>query len=103
MKSPKRRRAGATETVGVSMDPDTKRKLKELAAERHQGNVSALIVEMTEAAVRQAAFERAWRWYGGPEPTEAERAKIDAELEEGWRLAREHAAKRRKSKRRTAA
>jgi hypothetical protein len=58
MKARKRRRAGATETVGVSLDAETKRQLKALAEERHQGNVSALITEMTEAAVRQAAFER---------------------------------------------
>ena len=84
----KRRRAGATETIGVSLDAETKRKLKILAAEKHRGNVSALISEMTEEALRRAAFERAWRWYGGPEPTDRARAKIDAELDEGWKLAR---------------
>jgi hypothetical protein len=72
----RRRRPGATETLGVSVDPGTKRALKALAGERHGGNVSALISEMTTDAVRQAAFERAWRWYGGPEPTDADRAKI---------------------------
>ena len=92
---------GATETVGVSLDAATKRKLKELAAAKHHGNVSALITEMTEEAVRQDAFERAWRWYGGPEPSTSTRAKIDAELEEGWKLAQKHASK--KPKRRTAA
>jgi len=91
----KRRRPGATATIGVSVDPDTKKALKALADEKHGGNVSALISEMTSEAVRQAAFERAWRWYGGPEPTAATRAKLDAELEEGWRLARKHAAKKR--------
>ena len=97
----RRRRAGATETIGVSLDPDTKRKLKRLADERHGGNVSALVAEMADAAVRQAAFERAWQWYGGPEPSDAARAKIDADLDEGWAHARKHAAK--KSRRRTAA
>ena len=100
--NPKRnRRAGATETVGVSLDAQTKRKLKSLAKERHNGNVSALITEMTEAAVRQAAFERAWRWYGGEEPSQAVRSKIDADLEDGWALARKPASKR--SRRKTAA
>lgn len=33
--------------------------LKKLAAKKHQGNVSALIAEMAEDAVRQAAFEKA--------------------------------------------
>lgn len=99
MKPKKRRRAGATETVGVSLDAETKRTLKALAAVRHQGNVSALIAEMTEAAVRQAAFERAWQWYGGPSLTDAARQRIDAELEEGWDLARKHASKKPKRKR----
>ena len=85
----------------MSLDPVTKRKLKALAAAKHNGNVSALITEMTEEAVRQAAFERAWRWYGGPEPSDATRTKIDAALEEGWKLAQKHSI--RKPKRRKAA
>lgn len=88
MKPKRKRRAGATQTVGVSLDAATKRQLKLLAKDKHRGNVSALISEMTEDAVRRAAFERAWRWYDGPEPTGAARARIDAELEEGWKLAR---------------
>ncbi|HEV3189969.1 MAG TPA: hypothetical protein VGY54_05705, partial [Polyangiaceae bacterium] len=88
MKPRRSRRAGATETMGVSLDIHTKRKLKALARQRHGGNVSALIAEMTEAAVRQAAFERAWQWYGGDELSNAARAKVDADLEEGWALAR---------------
>jgi hypothetical protein len=101
MKPKRSRRAGATETVGVSLDVETKRNLKALADERHNGNVSALISEMTETAVRQAAFERAWRWYGGKEPSDVVRSKIDANLERGWALARRHAAK--PSRRKTAA
>jgi hypothetical protein len=96
----RRRRPGATETIGVSVDPETKRILKALADERHDGNVSALIAEMTAEAVRQAAFERAWRWYGGPDLTQSDRAKLDRELDEGWRHARGRGSKTR---RRTAA
>lgn len=97
MKPKRARRAGATATIGVSVDPATKRKLKALARASHRGNVSALITEMTEAAVRQASFDRAWRWYGGPEPSAATRARIDAELEEGWALARKRSGKRPRS------
>ena len=97
------RRPGATETIGISVDPETKKTLKALAREKHRGNVSALIAEMTTDAVRKAAFERAWQWYGGPEPTPEERAQIRAELEEGWKLARDHARKNKKSKRKKAA
>ena len=96
MKVRKRRRGGATETVGVSLDPGTKRTLKKLAAQKHQGNVSALIAEMAEDAVRQAAFEKAWAWYGGPELTSEARDNIDAEFEEGWRLARKYAVKKKR-------
>ena len=95
----KRRRAGATETVGVSLDSGTKRTLKKLAAQKHQGNVSALIAEMAEEAVRQAAFEKAWAWYGGPKLTDEVRSSVDAELEEGWNLARKHAAKKKRRRR----
>ncbi len=95
MKSKRPRRPGATETIGVSLDAATKRKLKELARQKHHGNVSALITEMTEAAVRQAAFERAWQWYAGPLPSDADRKKIDVELEEGWALARKRRPRKR--------
>ena len=94
----KRRRAGATETIGVSVDPETKRVLKALAEKRHGGNVSALISEMAVEAIRRAAFERAWAWYGGPEPTAADRAKLDRELDEGWAVARKHVAKRKRTR-----
>ena len=97
MKTRKSRRKGATETIGVSLDSETKRVLKDLAAEKHGGNVSALITEMAADAARKAAFARAWEWYGGPDPTVEERARIDTELAEGWRLARKHARRRRTS------
>jgi hypothetical protein len=94
----KRRRSGATETIGVSLDVGTKRALKALAEERHGGNVSALISEMTAEAVRQAAFERAWAWYGGPEPTNADRRRLDKEFDEGWAQARKHATRKKRSR-----
>jgi hypothetical protein len=95
----RKRRAGATETFSVSVDRETKRRLKALATKRHQGNVSALITELALEGERQAAFERAWRWYGGPEPMEKESRAIRAEWEEGWKLAR----KAKKSSRKTRA
>jgi hypothetical protein len=94
----KRRRLGATETIGISVDPETKRALRTLAEERHGGNVSALISEMTIDAIRQAAFERAFRWYAGPELNDTDRAKLDRELDEGWALARKHTAKKKRAR-----
>lgn len=101
MKPKRKRRAGATATIGVSLDPETKRKLKALAAAKHDGNVSALIAEMTEDALRQAAFETAWRWYGGTDLSDEAREALDAEMNEGWAHARKHA--RRRSRGKTAA
>ena len=98
MKPRKARRTGATETIGISLDARTKAALKRLAAKAHGGNVSALVSDMTALALRQAAFEKAWAWYGGPDPSDARRAEIDAEWEEGWTLARRHAAKRARGK-----
>ena len=93
----KRRRAGATQTFSVSVDPETKRRLKALAARKYRGNVSALITDLALEGERQAAFERAWRWYGGREPTAGESAAIRAEWEEGWNLARKPKRLRRTS------
>ncbi|MBX3188819.1 MAG: hypothetical protein KF819_17505 [Labilithrix sp.] len=100
-KSRRSRRPGATETFSVSVDRKTKLRLKTLARARHGGNVSALITELALEGERHAAFERAWQWYGGPEPTADELAALRAEWEGGWKLARKARAKR--SKRRTAA
>jgi hypothetical protein len=47
--------------------------------------------DATAEASRREAFERAWHWDGGPEPSDSTRAEIDAELDEGWTLARKHA------------
>jgi hypothetical protein len=82
------RRAGATETFSVSVDRETKRRLKALAKAKYGGNVSAMVTELAREGERQAAFERAWTWYGGPEPTAKEAAAIHAQWEEGWALAR---------------
>ena len=91
----KKRRAGATETFSVSVDRETKQRLKRLASERHGGNVSALITDLAREGERQAAFETAWQWYGGPEPTRQQAAAIRAEWEEGWNLARKAKRTRR--------
>jgi hypothetical protein len=94
----KTRRPGATETFSVSVDRRTKRRLKALAKMNYGGNVSALITDLAREGERQAAFERAWRWYGGPEPTPAESTAIRAEWEEGWALARKEARRGKRGK-----
>ena len=93
------RRAGATETFSVSVDRSTRARLETLARARHAGNVSALITELALEGERQTAFEDAWAWYGGPEPTAKESDALRADWEDGWKLAR----KAKRPKRSTAA
>ncbi len=51
----KRRRAGATETFSVSVDPETKAALRALADSEFGGNLSALITDMAAEARRRNA------------------------------------------------
>jgi hypothetical protein len=94
----KKRRAGTTATFSVSVDRETKAILKARAERIHGGNMSALIAELGREAERRDAFERVREWVGGSVLTDEDRTRIDAELKEGWQLARSHAKKsRRKS------
>jgi hypothetical protein len=76
----RKRRAGKTQTIGVSVSKETLALLKERADRLHGGNVSALITEYAAQARRDEAFDRAWAWYGGPEPTPEERLEILSEI-----------------------
>jgi hypothetical protein len=53
MKRTKRRRAGATETFSVSVDPETKTALRRLADADYGGNMSALVTDLAEDARRR--------------------------------------------------
>ena len=55
MKSPKQRRAGATETFSVSVDPATKKALRSLADAEYGGNMSALVTDLAEEARRRTS------------------------------------------------
>jgi hypothetical protein len=91
----RKRRPGATETFSVSIDTKTKAMLKARAKRLYGGNMSALITELGREAERRDAFDRIREWAGGSTLTDAARATIDAELSEGWSLARSHAKKSR--------
>lgn len=91
----RQRRAGATETFSVSVDPETKNALRALADSAYGGNLSALVTELAEDARRRlaaGAFLKRNKLRGA---TAEEAASIEAELE------REVAAwtKRRKGRR----
>ena len=75
-----KKRAGRTQTVGISVSKETIALLKARADRLHGGNVSALITEYAAQAKRDEAFDRAWAWYGGPEPTAEERLEILSEI-----------------------
>ncbi len=51
----KKRRAGATETISVSVAPETKRVLCQLADAEFGGNLSALVTDMAAEAGRRLA------------------------------------------------
>ncbi len=55
MSGKKPRRAGATETFSVSVDPETKRALRALADEEFGGNLSALVTDFADDARRRLA------------------------------------------------
>jgi hypothetical protein len=74
----KRRRAGKTQTFSVSVDAETKARLTAAAQRWHGGNMSRLFTAVAQRLTADEAFERAWAWYGGPLPTPAEVAEIDA-------------------------
>jgi hypothetical protein len=71
-------RAGRTRTFSVSVDESTKAQLQAAADRLHHGNMSRLFTAVARRLTEDAAFERAWKWYGGPQPTAEEAAEIDA-------------------------
>ncbi|HEX2674733.1 MAG TPA: hypothetical protein VHM25_27845 [Polyangiaceae bacterium] len=94
MKRPKQRRAGATETFSVSVDPATKGALRALAKAEYGGNMSALVTALAEEARRRTSAGAYLRRHALPTLDQAEVTAIEAELE------REIAALRQPRKRR---
>ena len=75
-----RRPKSRVETFSVSVDPRTKRILKEHAKRRFGGNMSALITAFGREAERREALEWLIRDAGGSTLTDELRREIDAEL-----------------------
>jgi hypothetical protein len=74
-------RPGRTKTTSFSLDSDTLKNLKALAARRHKGNVSALLAEVAAREAKFAAAEAYFEKYGVPPLTAAALERIEAE----WR------------------
>jgi hypothetical protein len=85
-------RAGTTRNVSVSLSLSTLASLRARAESTHGGNLSAAIAEAAEVLQRQTARQAVSRalMRGRPPLSDADRAAIDAELEEGWSHARRH-------------
>lgn len=76
----KPRRAGATTTFSVSVDPDTKRALRALADSDFNGNLSALVTDLAEEARRRMAAGAYLRRHGIAAPTKVEAERLQAEI-----------------------
>lgn len=81
MKRAKQRRAGATETFSVSVDPGTKKALRELANAEYGGNLSALVTALAEEARRRTAAGAYLRRRALPALGAAQASVVEAELE----------------------
>jgi hypothetical protein len=81
MKAKKPRRPGATETFSVSVDAETKRALRTLAAAEFDGNLSALVTDLAEEARRRTAAAAYLRVHGIPKLTAAEADVIEVQIE----------------------
>lgn len=97
MKKKKQRRAGATETFSVSVDPETKAALRALADAEFGGNLSAVVTDMAQEARRRMAAGKYVRRHGIPKLTGHEADELHASI------AAEVAESRRKGKKHTAA
>jgi hypothetical protein len=91
------RRARASETFSVSVDPETKRALRQLADHDYGGNLSALVTDLAEDARRRMAAARYLDRQRIPELRPSEAAELEAEI------AAEAAAWKKRRKRRAVA
>ncbi len=97
MNAKKVRRAGATETFSVSVDPETKRALRALADKEFGGNLSALVTDFAEDARRRLAAGEYLRKHRIPQLASGEADQLQTEID------REVANARKRRKRHAAA
>jgi hypothetical protein len=76
----KQRRAGASETFSVSVDPETKRALRALAERDFGGNMSALVTELAEEARRRMAADAYLRRHEIAVPTQVEADALEQQI-----------------------
>lgn len=88
MKSARRRRAGATQTFSVSVDPRTKTALRKLADADYGGNLSALITDLAEEARRRMSAGAYLRKRAIPPLDRAGVVSVEAAIEQEIAAAR---------------
>jgi post-segregation antitoxin (ccd killing protein) len=74
-------RSGKTATFSISVDPETQRILKLEARRNYGGNVSALVTAIAKEAKRQSALDWLLQRSGVAPMTNAERARLLAEID----------------------
>jgi hypothetical protein len=95
MKRAKHRRAGATETFSVSVDPETKKALRNLADADYGGNLSALVTDLAEEARRRMAAGAYLRRHAIPPLNRSGMAAVEASIERDVASARRRLRGRR--------
>lgn len=95
MKHGTKRRAGATATFSVSVDPETKRALRALADAAFGGNLSAAVTDLAEDARRRLSAGRLLDRLGLSKSTREDARAIEAEI--AAELAPPRARKRRRA------
>jgi thioesterase domain-containing protein len=90
------KRKGRTVTFSVSVDPNTRKLLRDVADRAYRGNVSELITQIAEQAARQEAAATLLRLHGRPsmsdEECEAFEREIAAELTRSGKKRKHRAA-----------
>lgn len=76
----RQRRAGATQTFSVSVDPETKQALRQLADHDYGGNLSAVVTDLAEEARRRLAAARYLERHRIPDLSPSEAAALEAEI-----------------------
>jgi hypothetical protein len=94
MKQGKQRRAGATQTFSVSVDPETKKALRKLADAECAGNLSALVTDLAEEARRRMAAGAYLRRHAIRPFDRAGVVALEASIEREVTLARGRRARR---------
>jgi hypothetical protein len=74
------KRKGKTVTFSISVDPGTKKLLRQVAERAYRGNVSELITRIAEQAARQDAAGELLRLHGRRPMTDEECEKFEREI-----------------------